>query len=160
MVVVLEPSDFEGGTRYEVTTSTLPDGFYEYKYVGVFNNNQRRIVGDPCARYGGASHENAGFVIGGSTPSENIVQPLETRLELRDLIVYEMMIDDFTKEYVRNRAPIDAVIEQLNYTRDLGFNAIEFMPWTAWPGYNFSWGYNPFKKLNTDSQKQALLLTG
>src|SRR5436305_10968431 len=28
--------------------------------------------------------------------------------------------------------------------KNLGFNAIEFMPWTAWPEDNFSWGYDPY----------------
>ena len=26
----------------------------------------------------------------------------------------------------------------------LGVNAIEFMPWTAWPEDGFSWGYDPY----------------
>ena len=140
----LKPSAFEGGTLYQATTPRLPDGFYEYKYIVLFDDNRHRIVGDPCARYGGGLHENSGFVIGGSQPSDNIVTPLSTRLEPSDLIIYELMIDDFTKEYLGIRAPLDAVIDKLDYIRNLGFNAIEFLPWTAWPGNEFSWGYNPF----------------
>lgn len=140
----LEPSAFEGGTLYQGTTSRLSDGFYEYKYIVVFDNDERRLVGDPCARYGSGQDDNSGFVIGGSLPSANIVTPLASRLEPSDLIIYEMMIHDFTKEYHGSRAPVDAVIDKLDYIRDLGFNAIEFMPWTAWPGNEFSWGYDPF----------------
>ena len=30
-----------------------------------------------------------------------------------------------------------------DYLQSLGINAIEFTPWTAWPGDEFSWGYDP-----------------
>lgn len=140
----LKARDFEAGTLYEVKTPKLPDGFYEYKYIVIFDDNSQRVVGDPCARYGTGRHENSGFVIGGSQPQDNIITPLAARLDVRDLIIYELMIDDFTVEYLGARAPLDAVIDKLDYIRDLGFNAIEFMPWTAWPGNEFSWGYNPF----------------
>lgn len=140
----LEPRSFEGGTLYEAVTAPLPDGFYEYKYQVTFQNGDHRTVSDPCARYGGPRHENSGVVIGGSQPGDNIVKPLGSRLDLRDLIIYELMIDDFTASYRQGRAPVDAVMDKLDYIRDLGFNAIEFMPWTAWPGDAFSWGYDPF----------------
>jgi 1,4-alpha-glucan branching enzyme len=35
--------------------------------------------------------------------------------------------------------------DKLDYLQNLGVNGIEFMPWTAWPGGDFSWGYNPFQ---------------
>jgi pullulanase len=150
----LEPRTFEGGTLYEAVTEPLADAFYQYKYLVTFEarpgetSGETRIVSDPCARYGGARHENSGVVIGGSQPSENVVRPLQNRLQPRDLIIYELMIDDFAREFVvgspEGLSPIDAVINRLDYIRDLGFNAIEPMPWTAWPGDDFSWGYNPF----------------
>jgi 1,4-alpha-glucan branching enzyme len=46
-------------------------------------------------------------------------------------------------------APISRVIEsgdatlrpdKLQYLRNLGITAIEFMPWTAWNNDDFSWG--------------------
>jgi pullulanase len=55
-----------------------------------------------------------------------------------------MMIDDFTAEFRGSRAPVDAVLDKVDYLVDLGVNAVEFMPWTAWPGSAFSWGYDPF----------------
>ena len=55
-----------------------------------------------------------------------------------------MMIDDCTAEFRGEKAPIDAVGYQLDYLQELGINAIEFMPWTAWPGGEFNWGYEPF----------------
>ena len=140
----LQPQAHDGGTLYTVTTPVLPDGFYQYKYLVRFQNGHTRIVGDPCTRYGGGEHENAGVVVGGSASQQNVVTPLAQRLPQRDLILYELMIDDFTAEYRGNRPPIDAVRDRLDYIVDLGVNAIAFMPWTAWPGNAFSWGYNPF----------------
>ena len=54
-----------------------------------------------------------------------------------------MMIDDFTWEYRGVRAPLNAVRDWLDYLVDMGFNAILFMPWTAWNSSLFSWGYTP-----------------
>jgi pullulanase len=53
------------------------------------------------------------------------------------------MIDDFTSEFRGGRAPIDAIEDRLDYLQELGINGIEFMPWTSWPGGDFSWGYDP-----------------
>ena len=127
---------------YEVAED-LPEDFYEYKYFVTFENETIRWCTDPCTKYGcGGQDENSGFVIGSDTLA---VQPLSFRLPPQDLIIYEMMIDDFTAEYRRNTAPIDAVRERLDYLESLGVNAVEFMPWTAWPGSGFSWGYDPFQ---------------
>ena len=121
----------------------LPEDFYEYKYFVTFENETTRWCTDPCTRYGGSGDdENSGFVVGGNSTT---VQPIQNRLPAQDLIVYELMIDDFTAEYRRNSAPLDAVRERLDYLESLGINAIEFMPWTAWPGSGFSWGYDPFQ---------------
>lgn len=120
----------------------LPDGFYKYKYYPTFENGTARWCSDPCTKYSGeGEHENAGFVIGGQSTTVN---PIPNRLPPKDLIMYELMIDDFTKEFRGNRAPIDAVHDKLDYLQELGINAIEFMPWTAWPGGQFSWGYDLF----------------
>jgi 1,4-alpha-glucan branching enzyme len=120
----------------------LPEGFYQYKYFVTFENDTTRWVTDPCTKYGGnGNNENAAFVIGGPTAT---VQPIPNRLPPKDLIIYELMIDDFTKEFRGAKAPIDAINDKLDYLQELGINAIEFMPWTAWPGEGFSWGYDPF----------------
>ena len=126
--------------RYE-TGQPLPEGYYEYKYLVEFENHEVRYCTDPCTKYGGSLYENAGFVVGGR-PVE--VRPLAQRLPWQDLVIYELMIDDFTAGSRQDRAPIDAVRDKLDYLVDLGVNAIAFMPWTAWPGNQFSWGYNPF----------------
>src|SRR5579871_385371 len=74
----------------------FPDGYYQYKYVVSFENGTVRWVGDPCTKYGGTQLNNSGFVIGGnSVPA----MPLASRLPWQDLVIYELMIDDFTQGY-------------------------------------------------------------
>lgn len=119
----------------------FPDGYYQYKFVVTFENGSVRWIGDPCTKYGGDGQDNSAFVIGGSPVT---VDPLPSPLAPANLIIYELMIDDFTAEYRAGRAPVDAVVDKLDDLAALGFNAIEFMPWIAWPDEDgFSWGYDP-----------------
>ena len=53
------------------------------------------------------------------------------------LVIYEMLIRDFTEEHTFNAAK-----EKLEYLKNLGVNAIELMPINEFEG-NTSWGYNP-----------------
>jgi pullulanase len=132
------------GWLYFYSAGPLSDNFYQYKYFVTFEDGQSRWVSDPCTKYGGSDdNENSAFVVGG--PLINNVNPIGRRQPPRDLVLYELMIDDFTAEYRGDRAPIDAVADKLDYLQNLGINGIEFMPWTAWPGGEFSWGYNPFQ---------------
>lgn len=55
----------------------------------------------------------------------------------KDLVIYELLIRDFTLE-----GTIKAAKEKLSYLKDLGVNAIELMPFNEFEGNN-SWGYNP-----------------
>lgn len=54
-----------------------------------------------------------------------------------DLVVYELLVRDFSEERTYN-----AVTEKLDYLQNLGINAIELMPIMEFEG-NLSWGYNP-----------------
>ena len=118
-----------------------------------FDKATPRIVTDPCARYGGLTDRNSGVVVGGSTPQENKVRPLQGgRRPYSDLTIYELMVDDFTLEYRRERAPLAAVIDRLDELRDLGVTAIEFMPWTAWKNTDFDWGYEPFQYFSVEAR--------
>ena len=135
----------EGAFWSVVTAQPLPAHFYEYKYQVTFNNGAVRIVSDPYTRYGASENQNAAVVVGGSLPAQNVVTPLAKRLPLRDLVIYEMHVDDFTDEYRGLRAPLDAVVDKLDYLAVLGFNAILFMPWTAWKHRDFDWGYEPYQ---------------
>ncbi|MCB1018814.1 MAG: 1,4-alpha-glucan branching enzyme, partial [Acidobacteria bacterium] len=126
--------------RYDLPLD-LPEGFYEYKYFVTFEDDSRRWCSDPCSKYGGSGeHENAGFAIGGNRVD---VRPVQRPKPLQDLTLYELMIDDFTAELRGDGAPIDAVRQRVDYFERLGVNAVEMMPWTAWPGGDFSWGYDP-----------------
>ena len=93
------------GWLYTCALPALPDGYYEYKYFVEFENGTTRWCGDPCTKYGGSAEENAAFVIGGNDLS---LQPLPDRQPLRDLVIYELMLDDFTAEFRGTRAPLDA----------------------------------------------------
>lgn len=54
-----------------------------------------------------------------------------------ELVVYELLIRDFDEKRTYN-----AVIDRLDYLKELGINAIELMPIGEFEG-NLSWGYNP-----------------
>ena len=57
--------------------------------------------------------------------------------EITDLVIYEMLIRDFTTEHT-----YQSLIDTLGYLERLGVNAIELMPVNEFEG-NISWGYNP-----------------
>ncbi|WAC42491.1 alpha-amylase family glycosyl hydrolase [Pedobacter sp. SL55] len=54
-----------------------------------------------------------------------------------DLVIYELLIRDFTTEHTYN-----STIQKLDYLAGLGINAIELLPVNEFEG-NLSWGYNP-----------------
>lgn len=137
----LIPGPHPKGVLYQATVTGLPDGFYEYYYVVEFLNGTKRLCIDPCSRYDGSRSTHSAFVLGGN---DMAVQPIAVRKPLKDLVAYELMIDDFTAEFRGSRAPLDAIWDKLDYLDELGVNAIHFMLWTAWPDDNFSWGYNPY----------------
>jgi len=141
------------GTFWTATTEPLPKGFYEYKYLVTFTDGSVRYVSDPCTRYGGTAQQNAAVVVGGNRLRNAPVQPLAGgRKPLSDLVVYELMIDDFTAADRGDRAPLDVVRDRLDELVALGFNAILFMPWTAWRNRNFDWGYAPFQYFAVESR--------
>ena len=142
--------DHPKGLLYTFST-TLPDDFYEYKFYVTFDDEVTRWCNDPCTKYGGqdANQETSGFVVGGNRVED--VQPIPQRISHQDLVIYEVMIDDFTRKLIENRnpsdppkAPLDLIKDKVGYLKELGVNAVEFMPWTATIGKGFSWGYNPF----------------
>jgi len=53
------------------------------------------------------------------------------------LVIYELLIRDFTKEH-----SFESTMQKLDYLQDLGVNAIELLPVNEFEG-NSSWGYNP-----------------
>ncbi len=57
--------------------------------------------------------------------------------EPKDLIIYELLVRDFTDQHT-----FKAITDTLAYIEKLGINAIELMPVNEFEG-NISWGYNP-----------------
>lgn len=145
---VEDPNGISIGTLYTLQiTSDLPDGYYQYKYYVTFDQDPPRWCSDPCTKLTGNSEdENSAFVIGGETTTVN---PISRRLSLKDLVIYELMVDDFTAQFRGDRAPIDAVNDKLDHVLGLGVNAIEFMPLMGVPTGippcpdDFDWGYIP-----------------
>lgn len=132
------------GTFWSCTTAEVPAGFYEYQYRVEFTDGTTRVVADPCARYGAFGAGMSAVVIGGSSPQQNLVEPLRSpRKPLADLVIYELMVDDFTAEYRGDKAPFAAVVDRLDNLAAIGVSAILFMPWTAWHDTDFDWGYDP-----------------
>ncbi len=146
LAMTRDASDPRGEFWTASTPQPVPAGFYEYAYDVRFKNGTQRRVADPCARYSGLGELRSGVVVGGSNPDQNTVRPLpQGRLPLQDLIVYELMVDDFTAGYRDARAPLDAVTDKLDHLVATGVNAVLFMPWTAWRNPDFDWGYEPFQ---------------
>ena len=128
------------GWLYELVTGVLPEGFYQYKFHISYVTKQPRWVCDPCTRYAGATDQNSAFVIGG--PKMDVAR-LASPKPLEQLVLYELMIDDFSATILGNKARLDIVRDKLDYLADLGITAIQFMPWTQWSGENYDWGYTP-----------------
>lgn len=153
VLLAKDTSRTEGTFWTARTGQPVEAGFYQYKYLMKFANGERRIVSDPCARYGGLDSQNAAVVVGGSPAADNVVRPVAGgRKALRDLNVYELMIDDFTDDFRGSSAPVAAVEDRLDYLDGLGFNAILCMPWTAWKNQAFDWGYEPFQYFAVESR--------
>jgi pullulanase len=137
----LPPSEHPAGRLFTHRVRGLAEGLYEYKYLVGFENGTSRWCTDPCTRYVGRANENAGFVIGGQRLA---VRPLADPRPQEELVIYELMLDDFTHAFRGERAPVDAVLVQLDHVLAVGVNTVQLMPWTAWRGGAFSWGYDPF----------------
>lgn len=63
--------------------------------------------------------------------------PTFTMPTRENMVIYELLVRDFTKE-----KSLEAAITKLDYLKNLGITAVELMPITEFDG-NDSWGYNP-----------------
>ncbi len=143
------------GKRYWVQIDGLTPG-KEYIYQYLVDNNIR--IGDPYANkvsdpwndsyisastYPGLLPYPTGKTTGVATYLQTNQTPynwqenLFTAPKVTDLVVYELLVRDFT--VAQN---FQAVIDTLGYLKKLGINAIELMPVNEFEG-NLSWGYNP-----------------
>ena len=120
----------------------VPKGVHEYQFC----IEGRNYIADPYARdiewkdkRGREGHrpEDARAVVRVDQAPFNWKTRDFQRPPLDNLLVYEFHIDDF--------APgqgYTGVIAKLDYIKDLGFTAIQPMPFTEFP-VDKSWGYNP-----------------
>lgn len=148
-----DPAGQVVGTLFSLTLSqNLPDDFYQYKFVVTFTDNSVRWVSDPCCKLTGDSNfENSGFVVGGPTTT---VSPLVPSQSLKDMVIYEVMIDDITAQFRQDQSPQPSPVEafetdNLPHIEAMGVNTIEFMPLMGVPTRqqpcpdDFDWGYIP-----------------
>ncbi len=123
-------------------TRPISNGVWRYQYA----IEGRRFLADPYARE----------IVWTNELGRKGYQPWDARAVLRvgaspyawrtegyqrppldQLAIYELHIQD-----MQPGGGLTGLVSKLDYIRDLGFNAIKVMPWTAVPGTD-SWGYNP-----------------
>ncbi|GCA94997.1 alpha-amylase family glycosyl hydrolase [Microcystis aeruginosa] len=147
--------DHPSGILYTYSTTLEKDGFYQYKFYIKFEKGTDRWVNDPCTRYGSrlGGDDNSGFVVGGNLVDS--VKPITNRISPQDLIIYEMMVDDFTENLTGDKSQkntLDLITENIKYLVDLGVTALQPLPWTTVPGTGFNWGYEPFLFFSVDER--------
>jgi len=106
----------------------------------ILSNEDQHI---DAATYPGLKPYPAGLTTGNITviqtnaPTYNWQAVSFTKPDKRNLIIYELLLRDFTDAH-----NWQTMIDTLTYLQRLGINAIELMPVNEFEG-NDSWGYNP-----------------
>ncbi|TLV02630.1 alpha-amylase family glycosyl hydrolase [Dyadobacter luticola] len=59
-----------------------------------------------------------------------------------EIVIYELHVGTFHVKEGEHVGTLYTAIEKLGYLKDMGFNAVELMPCSEFPG-DKSWGYNP-----------------
>ncbi|RPI00773.1 MAG: T9SS C-terminal target domain-containing protein, partial [Calditrichaeota bacterium] len=87
------------------------------------------------------------YPINKTTEIVSVLQPQDKQVDWKavdfrrpavdTLVIYELLVRDFTKEH-----SYSALIDKVQYLKQLGVNAVELMPINEFEG-NSSWGYNP-----------------
>jgi 1,4-alpha-glucan branching enzyme len=129
------------GTEYAF--QYLVDGFLKIAdpYSEKVLSGEDRFI--DAATYPALKAYPSGFTSGNVTviqtnaPSYNWQTTSFTRPDKRNLIIYELLLRDFTDAH-----NWQTMIDTLSYLQRLGINAIELMPVSEFEG-NDSWGYNP-----------------
>ncbi len=143
------------GLRYWIRLTGLTSGAeYAYQYwidgsLRVADYNTEKILDPDNDSYiPAATYPNLkAYPTGKTTGIVSILQtakptyvwqvPTFTRPDKRNLIIYELLVRDFTA--AQN---FKTLTDTLSYLKRLGVNAIEVMPFNEFEG-NSSWGYNP-----------------
>ncbi len=145
--------DFNGWDRYADMMIASPDGTWwltrpvsNGTHLYQFCIEGRQLLADPCARdiewkdeTGREGHEpfHARAVLEAGRPPFAWTAADYVRPPLGQLAIYEFHIDDLAPG-----GGFAGAAAKLDYIRDLGFNAIEPMPWMEFTT-DRSWGYNP-----------------
>lgn len=139
------------GKYWWITLDNMTNGTHSYQYVVdgslrvadphselILDPNNDKYI--PAATYPNLPAyptKGQGYVSSFEYPKKKFTWSPFTRPSKGDLVIYELLIRDFTVE--RN---FQSIIDTLSYLKKLGINAIEFMPINEFDG-NLSWGYNP-----------------
>lgn len=144
-----------GGDHYWIEINGLEPG---QEYIYQYYVDGEILIGDPYAEkvsdpwndsyitesiYPGLIDYPAGKTSGVATVLQTAQEEYQwevtdfTPPAKKDLLVYEMLIRDFTHAHTYL-----SLIDTLDYFERLGINAIELMPVNEFEG-NISWGYNP-----------------
>jgi 1,4-alpha-glucan branching enzyme len=67
-----------------------------------------------------------------------------------ELVIYELHVGTFHVKEKDQVGTLYTAIEKLPYLKDMGFNAVELMPCSEFPGSR-SWGYNPANPFSIES---------
>lgn len=174
--------DCDGQRYFWITVPEIADG-NQYIYYFIIDNDIE--VGDPYARlvldpwndkyisptvypnlpaYPSAVVESVPVAVYSSKINEYDWQVKDFKgVDQSDLIIYELLIRDFTGTEGKSNGDgtVAGVMSKLDYLKDLGVNAIEFLPIMEFNGNN-SWGYNtnfyfaPDKAYGTPDDYKAL----
>ncbi len=120
---------------YWVRARDLPPGRHEYQFV----LDETLFISDPYAQevsFGGAGAQPRSIIEMGrpvyAWRHEDWIRPA-----LRDLLIYEMHVGDFSPE-----GTYQGVIDRLDHLQHLGINALEVLPLYE-AGNESYWGYTP-----------------
>lgn len=123
-------------------TRAVSNGVWQFQYV----IEGRRFLADPYSpdvewkdERGQEGYQpwDARTVLRVGQPEFTWTATNYARPALDQLVIYELHIDDMLPG-----GGFTGLISKLDYIRDLGFNAIEPLPWTEFAS-DHSWGYNP-----------------
>lgn len=106
-------------------------------YYQLYGDQGSVIIADPYSEVV-KWHDNLPYTeLQNGVPSYQWQHPLPQRPKESQLMIYELHLRDFTAN-----GKLKGAMEQLDYIKAMGFNAIELMPVQEFGGED-SWGYNP-----------------
>ncbi|MEC4893450.1 MAG: malto-oligosyltrehalose trehalohydrolase [Oscillatoria sp. PMC 1051.18] len=114
---------------WQITVDNVPPGTRYYYQLDEIGSRP-----DPASHHQPEGVHKASEVVDPSSYTWN--EKNWQNLPLEDMIIYELHVGTFTPE-----GTFEAIIDKLNYLKELGINAIEIMPIAQFPGSR-NWGYD------------------